>query len=153
LKDQPQLTKGHHDGREPEHDDPAAGGAGFRFNPPLVWDKRLHGLEGTWRSQYELVLFLEKGHRPGNFKNRGNVLQASRVARGYPTEKPVGVLKQLIAPVKRAGRAGTRSLLRLGGTGMAARELGRRTVLCDVDARVAAGRLRLGIELLTGMKA
>lgn len=123
--------------------------AGFRVNPPLVWDKRSHGLGGAWRSQYELILFLEKGHRLGNFKNRGNVLQASRVARGYPTEKPVGVLKQLIAQSSERGELVLDPFCGSGSTGMAARGLGRRAVLCDVNAEVAAGRLRLGIDLLT----
>ncbi len=92
----------------------AAEDAGFRVHRPLVWDKLSPALGGTWRSQSELILFLEKGHRPGNYKNRGNVLGAPRVARGYPTEKPVRILQAADQPVEPDGGAGSRSVLRLG---------------------------------------
>ena len=95
----------------------AASEAGFRVRRPLIWDKGSPALGGTWRSQYEFILFLEKGHRPGNFKNRGNVLRAPRVARGYPTEKPVKILRSLISQSSLPRRAGARSVLRLGERG------------------------------------
>ena len=78
----------------------AAREAGFRVHPPLIWNKRSIALGGCWRSQHELICFFEKGHRTGNFKNRGNVLEAPRVVRGYPTEKPVGVASAADQPVK-----------------------------------------------------
>ena len=39
----------------------AAREAGFRVHRPIVWDKLSPALGGTWRSQSELILFLEKG--------------------------------------------------------------------------------------------
>ena len=131
----------------------AASEAGFRVRRPLIWDKESPALGGTWRSQYEFILFLEKGHRSGNFKNRGNVLRAPRVARGYPTEKPVKILRSLISQSSLRGELVLDCFCGSGNVGRAARELGRRALLCDVDAGFAAGRLRLGIGGLEGAKA
>jgi site-specific DNA-methyltransferase (adenine-specific) len=131
----------------------AAGDAGFRVNRPLVWDKESPALGGTWRSQSELILFLEKGHRPGNFRNRGNVLHAPRVARGYPTEKPVRLLRQLISQSSLPGELVLDPFCGSGNVGRAARGLGRRALLCDVDAGFAARRLRLGVEELGAARA
>jgi site-specific DNA-methyltransferase (adenine-specific) len=125
----------------------AAEGVGFRVGRPIVWDKGSPALGGTWRSQSELILFLEKGHRLGNFKNRGNVLRAPRVARGYPTEKPVRILRALISQSSLPGELVLDPFCGSGNIGRAARELGRRALLCDVDAEFAAGRLRLGIDV------
>jgi site-specific DNA-methyltransferase (adenine-specific) len=130
----------------------AAEKAGFRVHRPIVWDKLSPALGGTWRSQPELILFLEKGHRPGNFKNRGNVLQAPRVARGYPTEKPVRILRPLISQSSLPGELVFDPFCGSGNVGRAARELGRRALLCDVDAGFAAGRLRLGTGDLEARK-
>jgi site-specific DNA-methyltransferase (adenine-specific) len=129
-----------------------AAAAGFRVHWPLIWDKQSPALGGTWRSQYEFILFLKKGHRPGNHKNRGNVLRAPRVARGYPTEKPVRILRQLISQSAQRGELVLDPFCGSGNVGRAARELGRRAVLCDVEAGFAAGRLRLGIEQMEAAK-
>jgi site-specific DNA-methyltransferase (adenine-specific) len=123
----------------------AASAAGFRVRTKLVWDKGSFALGGCWRSQCELILFLEKGYRPGNFKNRGNVLRAPRVVGGYPTEKPVSLLRQLITQSTQPGESVLDPFCGSGSAGRAARELGRRALLCDVDAGYAARRLRLEV--------
>src|SRR5262249_29906726 len=105
------------------------------------------------RSQSELMLFCEKGHRPGNYRNRGNVLGAPRVARGYPTEKPVRLLRQLISQSSLRGELVLDPFCGSGNVGRAARELGRRAVMCDVGAAFAAQRLRLDFEMLENAKA
>lgn len=122
----------------------AAHGAGFRLADALVWDKGSIGLGGgVWRSQYEPVLFLTKGRRAGNCRSLGNVQRAARVVRGYPTEKPVVLLKTLIGQSSTPGEVVLDPFCGSGNVGRAARELGRRALLCDVDAHVAARRLRL----------
>lgn len=131
----------------------AAQTVGFRVRRPLVWDKLSPALGGTWRSQSELILFCEKGYRPGNYRNRGNVLRAPRVARGYPTEKPVRLLRQLVSQSSDKGELVLDPFCGSGNVGRAARELRRRACLCDVEAGFAAGRLRLGIESLDGEEA
>ncbi|MGB7587998.1 MAG: site-specific DNA-methyltransferase [Solirubrobacterales bacterium] len=131
----------------------AAEDAGFKVHRPLVWDKESPALGGAWRSQYEFILFLGKGHRPGNYKNRGNVLRAPRVARGYPTEKPLRIIKSLISQSSLSGELVLDPFCGSGNVGRAARALGRRALLCDVEAGFAAGRLRLGCEMLAGATA
>jgi len=127
----------------------AAEAARFRTHHALIWDKRSIGLgHGVWRPQHEFVCFFSKGSRRGNSKSCGDVLYAPR-PRGYPTEKPVKVLKALIAQSSRRGELALDPFCGSGSTGMAARMLGRRALLCDVDAGFAAGRLRLGIEAWT----
>jgi len=58
----------------------------------------------AWRSGYEPVLFLGKGHRARNPNNLGNVFRHRATHLGYPTEKPVALLRTLIdrssAPVE-----------------------------------------------------
>jgi site-specific DNA-methyltransferase (adenine-specific) len=124
----------------------AAQAAGFRVHQALIWDKLSIGLgQGAWRSQHEYICFFSKGSRRGNSKSLGDVLRAPR-PRGYPTEKPVAVLKQLIAQSSHQGELVLDPFCGSGNVGKAARRLGRRSLLCDVDAVFAAGRLRLVID-------
>lgn len=124
----------------------AAEQAGFHVHQTLIWDKKSIGLgNGTWRPQHEYICFFSKGSRPGNSRSCGDVLRAPR-PRGYPTEKPVTVLKRLIAQSSKRGQLVLDPFCGSGNVGKSARQLGRRAVLCDVDAGFAARRLRLGID-------
>jgi site-specific DNA-methyltransferase (adenine-specific) len=132
----------------------AARQAGFRIHHALIWDKGSIGPgHGVWRPQHEYILFCSKGSRPGNSKSRGDVLYAPRVARGYPTEKPVRILRQLISQSSLPGELVLDPFCGSGNVGKAAQALGRRALLCDVNATFAAGRLRLAIERLADTKA
>jgi len=129
----------------------AAKDAGFRIAATLVWDKMSPGLgRGAYRAQHELVLLLKKGHRESNRRDLGDVLRFPRVARGYPTEKPVGLWKILIGQSTQAGELVLDPFCGSGSVGAAARELGRRAVLCDIDAATAAARLRVAVVVLDG---
>lgn len=121
--------------------DAAAAGAGFKVRVPLIWDKVVVGLGRTWRSQYEFVCFYSKGARAGNRRDRGNVIQAPRVRGGYPTEKPVGLLRQLIEQSSAPGELVLDPFAGSGSTGQAAAELGRQALLCDVAPEFAERRL------------
>ncbi|MEY4510838.1 MAG: hypothetical protein RLZZ450_2960 [Pseudomonadota bacterium] len=70
---------------------PAGERAGFRFWKPLVWDKKQIGMGYHYRSRYEFVLFFEKGKRKLNDLGVADVIEAPRVHRGCPTEKPVAL--------------------------------------------------------------
>ncbi len=124
--------------------DAAARDAGFRVHPPLIWDKASIGLSGgCWRPQHELSAFSEKGHRRGNSRCESDVLSHARVARGYPTEKPVPVLERLIRQATRPGELVLDPFCGSGNVGQAGRNLGRRALLGDVEPACAARRLRL----------
>ena len=120
----------------------AAEGAGFRLAAALIWNKNRLGLGGgAYRSQYEYILLLEKGRRPPNRRDLGNVLTA-RPPRGYPTEKPLPVLRTLIDQSSNHGELVLDPFCGSGNTGHAARELGRQALLYDIDTAFAARRLR-----------
>ncbi len=134
----------------------AATAAGFRLAKTLIWNKLVPGLGGgAYRSQREWILFLEKGARPGNRRDLGDVLSFPRVmTRGhYPTEKPVGLLKVLISQSTQPGELVLDPFCGSGSTGRAARELGRRALLCDLDASSAAEALRVAFVPLEGAAA
>jgi len=63
----------------------------------------------------------------------------------YPTEKPVALMKTLISQSTHTGELVLDPFCGSGSTGRAARELGRRPLLCDLDAAAAARRLRVAI--------
>jgi site-specific DNA-methyltransferase (adenine-specific) len=122
----------------------AAQAAGFAVQKPLIWDKDWLGLGGgAWRSRYEFILFCEKGARAGNSKRLPDVLRVRRPHRGYPTEKPLSLLKTLIAQASLPGELVLDPFCGSGNVGRASGELGRQALLCDVDAAFAARRLRL----------
>ncbi len=75
---------------------PFAEAAGFKFWKPLIWDKCAIGMGYHYRARYEFILFFEKGKRKLNNLGIADVLPFKRVWRGYPTEKPVDLLKILI---------------------------------------------------------
>ena len=122
--------------------------AGFTFLRKIIWNKATPALgQGVYRSQYEVVLLFSKGTRAGNSRRYGDVLTFRRVRTRdhYPTEKPVELLKVLIAQSTTRGEVGLDPFCGSGSVGHAARELGRQAILCDLDATAAARRLRVGI--------
>jgi site-specific DNA-methyltransferase (adenine-specific) len=124
--------------------DAAARDAGFRVHSPLIWNKASIGLGGgCWRSQHELIAFYEKGHRAGNSRGESDVLSHARVARGYPTEKPIPVLERLIRQASQPGELVLDPFCGSGNVGQACRNLGRSALLADVEPACAARRLRL----------
>lgn len=71
----------------------------------LVWDKGTVGLGGAWRAQYELICHYENGHAPYTHSSWGDVRRHPRV-RGYPTQKPVALLRELILQSSGPGALG-----------------------------------------------
>lgn len=128
--------------------DAAAREAGLGLGTPLIWDKQSPGLAGigaAWRPQYELVLWFSKGGALPVASSSGNVLRHARV-RGYPTEKPVAVLEQIIRRASAPGALVLDPFCGSGSVGRAARRLGRRALLIDVDTTTAERRLRVTAE-------
>ena len=104
---------------------PIAESVGFRFWKPLVWDKMKIGMGYHYRARYELILFFEKGKRKLNDLGIPDILQATRVYRGYPTEKPVEVSEILIRQSSEPGETVVDPFMGAGATGVAATNLGR----------------------------
>lgn len=141
---------------------PIGEAAGFRFWKPIVWDKRKIGMGYHYRARCEFVLFFEKGKRKLNDLGMPDVLDGLDVDRdgmvdtgedwyefdgvrnGYPTQKPVDLLKKLISQSSSPNDIVADPFAGSSSTGQAALLLGRRFAGCDIKASaVEAGRRKL----------
>jgi site-specific DNA-methyltransferase (adenine-specific) len=104
----------------------SAEAAGFKFWKPLIWDKCAIGMGYHYRARYEFILFFEKGKRKLNNLGTADVLPFKRVWRGYPTEKPVDLLKVLIEQSTEPNEIVIDPFFGSGSTLMAAMELNRK---------------------------
>lgn len=111
---------------------PAGERAGFRFWKPLVWDKKQIGMGYHYRSRYEFVLFFEKGKRKLNDLGVPDIIEAPRVLRGYPTEKPVALSETLIRQSTSPNDLVADPFMGSGSVGVAALRLGRRFAGNDI---------------------
>jgi len=130
---------------------PMGEAAGFTFWKPLIWDKQTIGMGYHYRSRYEVVLFFEKGERKLNDLGMADVIAAKRVRDGYPTEKPVELLRPLIEQSTRPGEVVADCFTGSGSCGEAALRAERRFLGCDVSsetARNASTRLQRVAEEL-----
>jgi site-specific DNA-methyltransferase (adenine-specific) len=112
---------------------PIAEAAGFKFWKPIVWDKEKIGMGYHYRSRYEFILFFEKGKRKLNDLGVADIISHSRVARGYPAEKPVGVSEVLVRQSTATGDTVADPFMGSGSVGVAALRLGRRFLGTDIS--------------------
>jgi site-specific DNA-methyltransferase (adenine-specific) len=118
--------------------------AGFRFWKPLVWDKVTIGLGYHYRARYELILFFEKGKRRLADLAVPDILRARRVRGGYPTEKPVTLLRTLVTQSSDVGDTVVDPFVGSGSTGTAALSEDRAFLGADItEAALAVARPRL----------
>ena len=113
---------------------PMGEAAGFKFWKPLVWDKKRIGMGYHYRARYEFVLFFEKGKRRLDDLGTPDVLAFDRVQGGYPTEKPVELLRVLVSQSSSPGELVIDPFTGSGSTAEAARSMGRKFGGCDVKA-------------------
>lgn len=122
----------------------AAERAGFTFWKPLIWDKVTIGMGYHYRARYEVIMFLEKGKRKLNDLGIPDILTAKRVRGGYPTEKPVELLRTLIRQSATRGEVVCDPFAGSGSTGEAALEEGCQFTGCDISPKAyAASKARL----------
>lgn len=105
---------------------PIAESCGFKFWKPIVWDKMKIGMGYHYRARYEFVLFFEKGKRKLSNLATPDVLAVPRVYRGYPTEKPVGLMDILINQSSSEGQVICDPFMGSGSVGVSAINLSRR---------------------------
>lgn len=114
---------------------PLAEEVGFKFWKPVIWDYGRIGMGYHYRSRHQLVLFFEKGKRKLNNLGTPDVLNVPRVVDGYPTEKPVPLMKIFIEQSTKPGELVVDPFVGSGSTGVAAIQTGRRFHGCDVQER------------------
>ncbi|MEY4579037.1 MAG: hypothetical protein RL701_3740 [Pseudomonadota bacterium] len=129
---------------------PIAEAAGFKFWKPIIWDKRRIGMGYHYRARYECILFFEKGKRRLNDLGIADIIEASRVVNGYPTEKPSAVADVLVMQSSSAGQLVIDPFIGSGAFGVAALNGGRRFAGNDSSSesiRMASERLQLASRL------
>jgi site-specific DNA-methyltransferase (adenine-specific) len=112
---------------------PEAERAGFKFWKPLVWDKKTIGMGYHYRARYEFILFFEKGKRRLNDLGMADIINESRIHRGYPAEKPSKVSEKLVSQSSNAGDVVADPFMGSGSVGEAALQLGRRFMGTDLN--------------------
>ena len=131
----------------------------------LIWDKGLMGLgdlSSPWGAQHEYIQFMtyvpsKANVASGNGKltarlRKGSVLSFQRPNSGgvrHPSEKPVGLLRELIESSSRIGETVFDPFLGSGSTVVAARIEGRKAVGVEIEERYCEmAAKRMGQEVL-----
>lgn len=104
---------------------PLAEHVGFKFWKPIVWDKKRIGMGYHYRARYELILFFEKGKKRLNDLGVPDIIEAPRIAGGYPAEKPVSVSEVLVRQSTDTGELVVDPFMGSASVGVAAIQLGR----------------------------
>lgn len=112
---------------------PIAEKAGFKFWKPIVWNKMAIGMGYHYRAKYEFILFFEKGRRKLNNLGVADILESKRVVRGYPTEKPVDLIKILIEQSSLQNELVCDPFFGSGSTLLAAFDLNRKYAGTDIS--------------------
>ncbi|SJL84433.1 DNA-methyltransferase [Vibrio palustris] len=112
---------------------PIAEQVGFKFWKPIIWDKVSIGMGYHYRARHEYILFFEKGKRKLNDLSIPDILTFKRVYRGYPTEKPVGLLETLIKQSSCEKQTVVDPFFGSGATLIAAHNLQRQYLGCDIS--------------------
>jgi site-specific DNA-methyltransferase (adenine-specific) len=124
---------------------PIAEKVGFKFWKPIVWDKEKIGMGYHYRARYEFILFFEKGKRKLNNLGIPDILTCARIRNGYPTEKPINIIKTLIEQSSNEGDLVVDPFFGSGSTAHAALELKRNFNGSDISPyahEVASNRLQ-----------
>ncbi|OEE57414.1 DNA methylase N-4 [Enterovibrio norvegicus FF-454] len=112
---------------------PIAEKVGFKFWKPIIWDKVTIGMGYHYRARHEYILFFEKGKRKLNDLGMPDILVSKRVYNGYPTEKPVPLIEMLISQSSKEGELVVDPFFGSGATLIAAKNLGRDYMGCDLS--------------------
>ncbi len=127
---------------------PAIESAGLRFQSLLVWEKPNPGLGTGFRPCHELAMHFSNG-TPEYFSNSGsNVIKCKRVLaddKVHQTQKPVGLISEIISVVSAPGQTILDPFMGSGTTLLAAKLEGRKAVGIEISEKyceLAANRLR-----------
>jgi site-specific DNA-methyltransferase (adenine-specific) len=123
---------------------------GFKLWKSIIWDKEHAGMGYHFRARHEFIILAEKvvkknKHRKLNDLGMPDVLQHTRLKGSsfYPTEKPAGLIKDLIIQGSNEGDLVVDFFSGSGVTGQVCRENNRRFVLGDLKTDQIIKRLGL----------
>lgn len=124
---------------------PLAEEVGFKFWKPIVWDKQRIGMGYHYRARHEFILFFEKGKRKLNDLSVPDVLEVAKIARGYPTQKPVELAEILIRQSSNEGDLVCDPFMGSATTGEASASLFRQFFGIDIQYKsMVVAEKRLG---------
>lgn len=112
---------------------PIGESVGFKYWKSLIWDKQSIGMGYHYRNRTERIAFFEKGKRKLNNLGIADVLTHKRVVKGYPTEKPIGLISTLIEQSSSVSETVADCFFGGGTVLIAAEQLGRKAIGCDVS--------------------
>ncbi len=113
--------------------------AGFKVKSEVIWDKVLHGMGDTaaaFAPSHENIIFAIKGkysfpgRRPRDLVTYQKLASSQMI---HPTEKPVGLLTNLISSVTKPGDLIIDPFAGSGSTCVAAKKTGRRFIGIELD--------------------
>lgn len=114
--------------------------AGFKFWKDIIWEKLVNDWSGPatgmgfhYRNSTEKILFFEKGKRKLRDLSMLDVLKHPRICNGYPTEKPVSLMQDLIYQSSKPGDLVIDPFCGYGAVPRAAISLGRNSMANDID--------------------
>jgi len=105
----------------------------FKWWKRIVWDKVAMGMGYHYRNQHEFIAFLEKGKRKLNDLSVRDILTHKRIVNGYPGEKPVPLLMELIGNSGQPGETVLDPFCGSGSTGEAAVRCGMSFIGIDTN--------------------
>lgn len=114
---------------------------GFHFIKSLIWDKGNKIMGQYYMSQFEYILFFRKG-RGVKINNCGtsDILSIPNIKTKdsdgkniHDTEKPVELMKILIANSSKEGDTVLDPFVGVGSTGVACKKLNRKFIGCEID--------------------
>lgn len=113
---------------------------GLRYKMLLVWDKGIPGMgdiDANWGCGHELILYAKKGKRDVRYRRSG-ILHHDKLGSKqhvHPTEKPVGLMRDLIEMSTEKGDLVVDPFAGSGSSLVAAEHLGRQAIGFELEQR------------------
>jgi site-specific DNA-methyltransferase (adenine-specific) len=126
---------------------PAIESGGMRYQSLIVWVKPNAGLGTGFKAQHELAMHFSNGTPIYYALDGANVINCKRIhsnEREHQTQKPIGLLSEIIRVTSQSGQTVLDPFMGSGSTLVAAKHLGRRAIGIELDekyCRIAVERL------------